>query len=105
MNNNKYNIKREMRDEIFAQHSRLREGKRKRFKTDEEDSRILSKKLLLFLSVCHLFFFFGLLNFMVVGKGRGFWCLCHLFFLSFFLFLKTPLPAPRTSAQVLSVYI
>jgi hypothetical protein len=47
MNNNKYNIKREMRDEIFVQHSSLREGKRKRFKTDEEDSRILSKKLLL----------------------------------------------------------
>ena len=46
MNNNKYNIKREMRDEIFVQHSSLREGKRKRFKT-EEDSRILSKKLLL----------------------------------------------------------
>lgn len=57
---NKYNIKREMRDEIFVQHSSLREGKRKRFKTDEEDSRwILSKKLLLFLSVCHLFFFFA----------------------------------------------
>ena len=38
-------------------------------------------------------------------RKRSFWCLCHLFFLSFFLFLKTPLPAPRTSAQVLSVYI
>jgi len=62
------------------------EGKRKRFKTDEEDSRwILGKKLLLFLSVCHLFFFFGLLNFMVVGKGREVFgaCVTFFFFLSF----------------------
>ena len=73
-----------MRDEIFVQRSSLREGKRKRFKTDEEDSRILSKKLLLFLSVCRLFFFFGLLNFMV-GKGREVFgaYVTFFFFLSF----------------------
>ena len=87
MNNNKYNIKREMRDEIFVQHSSLREGKRKRFKTDEEDSRwILSKKLLSVChTVCHLFFFFALLNFMVVGKGREVFgaYVTFFFFLSF----------------------
>ena len=80
-----------MRDEIFAQHSRLREGKRKRFKTDEEDSRwILGKKKT--SSVCQSVslssvLLFRVLNFMVVGKGRG-GCLCHLFFfLSFSSFL------------------
>ena len=78
-----------MRDEIFVQHSSLREGKRKRFKTDEEDSRwILGKKKT--SSVCQsvslsLFFFFALLNFMVVGKGREVFgaYVTFFFFLSF----------------------
>ena len=78
-----------MRDEIFVQHSSLREGKRKRFKTDEEDSRwILGKKKNFFClshSLCHLFFFFALLNFMVVGKGREVFgaYVTFFFFLSF----------------------
>lgn len=38
-------------------------------------------------------------------RKRSFWCLCHLFFLSFFLFLKTPLPAPRARASLKRIYI
>ena len=71
----------------YSHNSSLREGKRKRFKTDEEDSRwILGKKKTSSFSVSlSSVLLFRVLNFMVVGKGGEVFgaYVTFFFFLSF----------------------
>jgi hypothetical protein len=68
--------------------SSLREGKRKRFKTEEDSRWILGKKKTSSVCLSHSLssvLLFRVLNFMVVGKGREVFgaYVTFFFFLSF----------------------